>query len=140
MGSSGLVSPLLTQSGVSRFSRNADLRPLTLLLYALAITSLPLSSTSNASFLQASQSTSSVATAPPPASPTHRLLRTYLKTILENPESRKIWYFLLLNLAYMLVQMIWGVWTNSLGLISDGQYPPPSADWGASLHASVCSS
>ena len=85
-----------------------------------------MSSTSNASFLQPNHSTASVATAPPPSSPTHRLLRTYLKTILENPESRKIWYFLLLNLAYMLVQMIWGVWTNSLGLISDGKSQMPS--------------
>ncbi|CAE6435647.1 unnamed protein product [Rhizoctonia solani] len=51
--------------------------------------------------------------------PTSRLLRSYLKTILENPESRKIFYFLVLNMCYMLVQMLYGVWTNSLGLISD---------------------
>ncbi|KAF8605860.1 cation efflux protein [Ceratobasidium sp. AG-I] len=51
--------------------------------------------------------------------PTSRLLRSYLKTILANPESRKIFYFLMLNLCYMLVQMLYGVWTNSLGLISD---------------------
>ncbi|KAJ7460575.1 cation efflux protein [Mycena latifolia] len=51
--------------------------------------------------------------------PTSRLIRSYLKTILSNPESRKIFYFLMLNMAYMLVQMLYGVWTNSLGLISD---------------------
>lgn len=51
--------------------------------------------------------------------PTSRLLRSYLKTILENPESRKIFYFLMLNMCYMLVQMLYGIWTNSLGLISD---------------------
>lgn len=34
-------------------------------------------------------------------------------------ESRRIFYFLVLNLAYMLVQVAWGIWTNSLGLISD---------------------
>ncbi|CAE6482074.1 unnamed protein product [Rhizoctonia solani] len=51
--------------------------------------------------------------------PTSRLLRSYLKTILENPESRKIFYFLVLNMCYMLVQMLYGIWTNSLGLISD---------------------
>jgi solute carrier family 30 (zinc transporter), member 5/7 len=44
-----------------------------------------------------------------------------MKTILANPESRKIFYFLVLNMAYMLVQMLYGVWTNSLGLISDGE-------------------
>jgi zinc transporter 5/7 len=44
-----------------------------------------------------------------------------MKTILSNPESRKIFYFLMLNLAYMFVQLLYGVWTNSLGLISDGR-------------------
>ncbi len=47
------------------------------------------------------------------------LLQSYLRTILASPESRKIFYFLLLNLLFMLVQMLYGVWTNSLGLISD---------------------
>ncbi|CAE7224629.1 unnamed protein product, partial [Rhizoctonia solani] len=53
--------------------------------------------------------------------PTSRLLKSYLKTILQNPESRKIFYFLVLNMCYMLVQMLYGIWTNSLGLISDGE-------------------
>ncbi|KAL7411387.1 cation efflux family-domain-containing protein [Mrakia frigida] len=83
-----------------------------------SIVSLPVSPP-NSNLLYPSHPASSIATAPTPSSSTHRLLRTYLKTILANPESKKIWYFLLLNLAYMLVQMIWGVWTNSLGLISD---------------------
>ena len=47
------------------------------------------------------------------------LIQSYLRTILASPESRKIFYFLLLNLLFMLVQMLYGVWTNSLGLISD---------------------
>ncbi|KZT27795.1 cation efflux protein [Neolentinus lepideus HHB14362 ss-1] len=47
------------------------------------------------------------------------ILRSYLKSILANSESRKIFYFLMLNLAYMFVQVLYGVWTNSLGLISD---------------------
>ncbi|TFK39380.1 cation efflux family-domain-containing protein [Crucibulum laeve] len=55
----------------------------------------------------------------PSRTPASRLMRSYLKTILSNPESRKIFYFLMLNLCYMLVQMLYGVWTNSLGLISD---------------------
>lgn len=42
-----------------------------------------------------------------------------IKSILKNPESRNIYFFLCLNLGYMLVQMMYGVWTNSLGLISD---------------------
>ncbi|KAG8772762.1 putative zinc transporter msc2, partial [Serendipita sp. 397] len=48
-----------------------------------------------------------------------RLLQGYINTILSNPESRKIFYFLIVNLAYMFVQLLYGVWTNSLGLISD---------------------
>lgn len=56
-----------------------------------------------------------------------RLMRAYLKDILSNPESRKIFYFLMLNMCYMLVQMLYGIWTNSLGLISDGtSNVPPS--------------
>jgi zinc transporter 5/7 len=49
-----------------------------------------------------------------------KVIRFYLNSILSDPESRKIFYFLVLNLAFMLVQMLYGVWTNSLGLISDG--------------------
>ena len=48
-----------------------------------------------------------------------RRTRASVKTILENPDSSKIFFFLCLNLAYMFVQMLWGIWTNSLGLISD---------------------
>ena len=50
-----------------------------------------------------------------------QVARGYLKSILANPESRKIFYFLVLNMCYMLVQMLYGIWTNSLGLISDGE-------------------
>lgn len=45
--------------------------------------------------------------------------RRILKVICSNPDSRKIFQFLLLNLAFMFVQLAWGVWTNSLGLVSD---------------------
>ncbi|EIW79167.1 cation efflux protein [Coniophora puteana RWD-64-598 SS2] len=55
----------------------------------------------------------------PPSTPLSKLFRFYIKSILSDNESRKIFYFLLLNLCYMLVQMLYGVWTNSLGLISD---------------------
>ena len=47
--------------------------------------------------------------------------RPHFQTILRTPTSSKIFYFLLLNLAYMAVQMAYGVITNSLGLISDGE-------------------
>ncbi|WVQ78835.1 hypothetical protein IAT38_000926 [Cryptococcus sp. DSM 104549] len=45
--------------------------------------------------------------------------RPHLQTIINTPTSSRIFYFLLLNLAYMFVQMVYGVFTNSLGLISD---------------------
>ncbi|KAF8557746.1 cation efflux protein [Imleria badia] len=54
-----------------------------------------------------------------PRTPISKLVRFYLNSILSDNESRKIFYFLALNLCYMLVQMLYGVWTNSLGLISD---------------------
>lgn len=64
-----------------------------------------------------------------PRTPTTRLIKLYMKTILSNPESRKIFYFLCLNLCYMLVQMLYGVWTNSLGLISDGMFSKLFCGW-----------
>lgn len=42
-----------------------------------------------------------------------------IATIWAKEDSRKIFQFLVLNLLFMVVQLIWGVWTNSLGLISD---------------------
>ncbi|GAA5981239.1 hypothetical protein JCM11641_005621 [Rhodosporidiobolus odoratus] len=49
----------------------------------------------------------------------YRYTRSTIKTIVASPESKRIFYFLCLNLAYMFVQMVYGIWTNSLGLISD---------------------
>ncbi|KAN0064922.1 putative zinc transporter msc2 [Thecaphora frezii] len=46
-------------------------------------------------------------------------IQHYVRVILANQDSRKIFQFLCLNLAFMGVQLLWGVWTNSLGLISD---------------------
>lgn len=46
-------------------------------------------------------------------------LRAIIAEILRVPDSRRIFQFLCLNLAFMGVQLVWGVWTNSLGLISD---------------------
>ncbi len=54
--------------------------------------------------------------------PVTQLARTHLNTIMSNPESRRIFYFLVLNLSYMMIQMLYGIWTNSLGLISDGMW------------------
>ena len=42
-----------------------------------------------------------------------------LQQILANEDSRNIFMFLCLNLAFMFVEMAYGIWSNSLGLISD---------------------
>ncbi|KAG7153318.1 Zinc transporter 5-like, partial [Homarus americanus] len=43
-----------------------------------------------------------------------------LRLILSNPNSRTIFYFLCVNLCFTFVEFAYGMWTNSLGLISDG--------------------
>ena len=47
-------------------------------------------------------------------------IKSTLKQILENYDSRQIFYFLLINLVFCVVELVYGIWTNSLGLISDG--------------------
>ncbi|XP_029206485.2 zinc transporter 5-like [Acropora millepora] len=47
-------------------------------------------------------------------------LQSLLRQIVEQTESRQIFYFLCLNLMFTGVELLYGVWTNSLGLISDG--------------------
>lgn len=63
-------------------------------------------------------------------------LAGYMKVILENQDSRQIFFFLLLNLSYMFVQMTYGIWTNSLGLISDCRYQGMLV-WGVKRRRSV---
>lgn len=48
------------------------------------------------------------------------VMKNGLRQILEESDSRKIFYFLCINLMFTFVELIYGVWTNSLGLISDG--------------------
>ncbi|KAJ2326985.1 putative zinc transporter msc2 [Coemansia sp. RSA 2702] len=43
----------------------------------------------------------------------------FMRVILSDGESRSIFMFLLLNLSYMVIQIVYGYITNSLGLISD---------------------
>eukprot|EP00052_Salpingoeca_macrocollata_P027341 m.259416 g.259416 ORF g.259416 m.259416 type:complete len:794 (-) comp22731_c0_seq3:26-2407(-) len=45
--------------------------------------------------------------------------RNVLRAIFDNKDSKQIFYFLLINFGFMLVEFAWGVWSNSLGLISD---------------------
>ncbi|CAH8441640.1 unnamed protein product [Dicrocoelium dendriticum] len=47
-------------------------------------------------------------------------VRSTLRSIMSERSSRRIFAFLCLNLAFTFVELLYGVWTNSLGLISDG--------------------
>ncbi|KAJ1654779.1 hypothetical protein IWQ61_005343 [Dispira simplex] len=49
----------------------------------------------------------------------YRVVTDMVRQILSKPDSRQIFYFLLLNLSYMVVQLAYGVWSNSLSLVSD---------------------
>ncbi|ETI25317.1 hypothetical protein G647_02089 [Cladophialophora carrionii CBS 160.54] len=58
------------------------------------------------------------------STPTRFLLKStekysLLHGILEDDESRRIFYFMILNLCFMVVQSTYGILTGSLGLISD---------------------
>ncbi|CAF1119640.1 unnamed protein product [Rotaria sp. Silwood1] len=48
------------------------------------------------------------------------ILKSSLRDILAESDSRKIFYFLCINLMFTFVELLYGAWTNSLGLISDG--------------------
>ncbi|KAM7286069.1 zinc transporter 5 [Ixodes scapularis] len=48
------------------------------------------------------------------------LLKLGLTQIMKESDSRRIFYFLCINLLFTGVELLYGMWTNSLGLISDG--------------------
>jgi len=43
----------------------------------------------------------------------------WLREIFSDPSSRNLFLFLLVNLSFAFVELFYGMWTNSLGLISD---------------------
>ena len=43
----------------------------------------------------------------------------YRRAILQDPATRNLFFFLCLNLSFAFVELLYGMWTNSLGLISD---------------------
>ena len=48
--------------------------------------------------------------------------RSLLVHILDAPETRKIFLFFVINFFFMLVEIAYGMWSNSLGLISDAAH------------------
>lgn len=46
-------------------------------------------------------------------------IKGWVRNIISDPNSRNLLFFLLLNLSFAFVELFWGIWSNSLGLISD---------------------
>uniref|UniRef100_A0A1A9X232 Cation efflux protein transmembrane domain-containing protein n=1 Tax=Glossina brevipalpis TaxID=37001 RepID=A0A1A9X232_9MUSC len=46
-------------------------------------------------------------------------VNSWIRLIFSDRNSRNLFLFLLLNLSFAVVELVYGVWTNSLGLISD---------------------
>ncbi|KAI8854359.1 hypothetical protein BC829DRAFT_223159 [Chytridium lagenaria] len=47
------------------------------------------------------------------------LIERYVRAIINDPQTKNVFFFLLLNIIFTGVEFLWGWWTNSLGLISD---------------------
>ena len=47
----------------------------------------------------------------------YSFLKTTLKEILKNSDSRNIFLFLVLNLMFMFIEMLYGYWTNRYGVV-----------------------
>lgn len=47
------------------------------------------------------------------------VVKKFLSKVLQKKDSRHIFYFLCLNLGFAFVELLYGIWSNSLGLISD---------------------
>jgi hypothetical protein len=67
-------------------------------------------------------------------------LRILLRHIMEQRSTRRIFLFLCINFSFMFVEAAYGLWTNSLGLISDaGHMLFDCAALGIGLYASYIS-
>ncbi|MCL4127371.1 UNVERIFIED_CONTAM: hypothetical protein GTU68_054235 [Idotea baltica] len=47
------------------------------------------------------------------------LVFSYIKLIISDADTRNLFLFLILNFSFAIVELVYGVWSNSLGLISD---------------------
>jgi solute carrier family 30 (zinc transporter), member 5/7 len=48
-----------------------------------------------------------------------RTIKRYIRTILQDPDTRNVFFFLLLNITFTIVEFLYGMWNNSLGLTAD---------------------
>eukprot|EP01112_Ceratiomyxa_fruticulosa_P010296 TRINITY_DN2715_c0_g1_i1.p1 TRINITY_DN2715_c0_g1~~TRINITY_DN2715_c0_g1_i1.p1 ORF type:complete len:746 (-),score=131.24 TRINITY_DN2715_c0_g1_i1:99-2336(-) len=51
-----------------------------------------------------------------------QFFQSSVRSIVTNATSRRIFVFLLINLGFMFVELVYGIWTNSLGLITDAAH------------------
>ena len=49
----------------------------------------------------------------------YQVAQRYLRTIIQSKETRKVFFFLVLNISFTFVEFLYGYWTNSLGLTAD---------------------
>ncbi|KAJ3194169.1 hypothetical protein HK101_003333 [Irineochytrium annulatum] len=49
----------------------------------------------------------------------YALINRYIRAIINDPKTKNVFFFLLLNIVFTAVEFLYGWWTNSLGLISD---------------------
>jgi len=47
------------------------------------------------------------------------IITTFVRTMVADPKTRSVFFFLCLNLSFTVVEAVYGIWTNSLGLFSD---------------------
>eukprot|EP00126_Sphaerothecum_destruens_P003882 Sdes_comp17687_c0_seq1m6959 len=48
------------------------------------------------------------------------IVKKYSREVFHDQDSRNLFFFLCINLSFAFVELVYGAWTNSLGLISDG--------------------
>jgi zinc transporter 5/7 len=44
---------------------------------------------------------------------------SWLRIIISDKKSRNLFFFLLINTSFAFIELTYGIWSNSLGLISD---------------------
>lgn len=131
-----LLPRIPSESIVPQVDMNHHLPPVDTNVFHKHVSHAPSLDTSSTQFM-AKRRDPSTSTYTPPAltrrpttlhrnfsTPTRLLLHStekysLLHGILADPDSRRIFYFMILNLLFMVVQSTYGVLTGSLGLISD---------------------
>ncbi|VDL88891.1 unnamed protein product [Schistocephalus solidus] len=106
----GMLSMIYASSLLNQPTVNAHERLLSRHFVGFSATGLPLYTTQPSSSSYTRDSVNGL----------HRHAFAILKQVVADQASFRIFIFLCLNLSFTFVELFYGVWTNSLGLISDG--------------------